>query len=378
MKSRGEHGRVVVAVLIACAACSSACEEGVRLPVATPAPGRITTLAPADANGTAGWWPSIAVAADGLVYVSSCEVKRGDLLLATRREGAWSQETVLAEGNVGKYTAVAVALDGSVGLAFYDQDQRLLRFAERRAPTDPWAFATVDAGEEIGMGAELRYDRDGRPVAFYYSATGELREARRNGAGAWATAVVDAAPGTYRAKLGIALRDEGYWVSYLAVEQSTMVLRVAKQRALGYAIETVSRRSGPGIASQLIVTTGKPSVLYLESSSLKLRRARPAAAGEWEAELLWPRVANVAAAQAQQGPLHVLYTHAEYNVAGAGKVFYAREAHGTWEHFALDEAAPTGEYLAAAVTPTGEPILAFFSGRTRALSIYDEPLRSHP
>jgi hypothetical protein len=183
--------------------------------------------------GRIGPYSDVAVAPDGTIWVSAYAQSHGDLVVAKATAGripdeAWEWVDGVPEGpvtvpsaqirrgieapgaDVGMYTSIAVAPDGTPMVSYFDRDTASLKLAQKINGT--WQIHVVDAGtgdeaKRVGMytSLTLRSD-DGRPGIAYLAhvmddATGhaEVRfasaQAANPGAAAdWQTWVVDRAP----------------------------------------------------------------------------------------------------------------------------------------------------------------------------------------
>ena len=101
----------------------------------------------------------------------------------------------------GRQVRIAVSLDGRIGLAYRDEGESALRYAEAASARGPWTVTTVHAPEgadaDLGAWPDLRFDAAGAPVVAYGDAVaGGVWVARRDGSGCWARARAFAA-GSY-------------------------------------------------------------------------------------------------------------------------------------------------------------------------------------
>lgn len=88
-------------------------------------------------------------------------------------------------GNRGRFASMAVGADGSVWIAYHDTSAGKLRFARRlRGPRDPeqeiWVTGDIDAGPGVGTWVDLALTEDGSlPIVSYHDDTnGALKVAR--------------------------------------------------------------------------------------------------------------------------------------------------------------------------------------------------------
>ncbi|HLL23980.1 MAG TPA: hypothetical protein VK427_17730, partial [Kofleriaceae bacterium] len=187
--------------------------------------------------GRVGPYSDVAVGADGSIWVSAYAQTYGDLVVTKAVPGRVPDESwewvdgvpdgpVVVEGSlyrngvseegedVGMYTSIAVAPDGSPMVTYFDRDKASLKFAhkgaggwQRHAIEDGSGSLGEFSGELVGMytSITLRSD-DGRPGVAYLAhvadANGRRAEVRfaasqvpvPTSAADWQTWVVDSAP----------------------------------------------------------------------------------------------------------------------------------------------------------------------------------------
>lgn len=384
------------------------CQESVELEPFAPGPGKVTILDSGGVEGDTGWWPSLAIDKQDRPHLSYCDAHRGDLRYATKQNRTWKTEMVVSKGAVGKYTALAVDSKGTVGIAFYDQDIKYLRYAWRTADPDAaaaavraaekaeqiepgengWLTERVAWGLEIGMAAELRFDGEDVPHLFYYIPSGRLAHAFKPHGGEWTKEVVSEAVGSFTVRIDPVIRPDGIWLSFIHWTFKDIILRLAKPSATPRAvsedplapspkfdIEDITEEKGPGWRSQLIFYEDELQIVYTLSREPQIRLGHRGPDG-WESRLLLPGVANFAARLAKDGDLVVAYEDVHRGTAGKGIVRLLRlplgdpKAVPTRYHF--DPDGPTGAYLALALSSEGKPLIAYYAGDIRGLKVYDE------
>lgn len=397
-----------VAPLLILLGGAAACEDKHNLAPLVKAPGQVSVLESGGVEGDTGWWPSVAFDASGNPHLSFCNAYEGDLQYATRHQGQWQLSTVVKQGAVGKYTAIAVNPKGGLGIVFYDQDTKYLRYAWRsdtpgapekgeetttavaaapaRANTGetaepPWRTERIAWGLEVGMAAELRFDQQGVPHVFYYIPSGKLIHAWRPKAGQWEKEVVYEATGSFSIRIDPVLRPDGFWVSFVHWSFTDTTLYLARPNpkpAAGegaFRVEVVDQEQGPGWRSQLVFWNNEPWVVYTRTRKPQLRVAHLTGEG-WQSRLLIPAVANFAATLTPEGDLIAAYEDIERGGTGKGLVRYLRtsltDPQAQVRRWDLDPSGPTGAYLTVDYHPQGGLVLPYYSGEIKGLKIYEE------
>lgn len=360
-------GALAVLALVACD------ETPLAGAPAQPAPGSIVILDTGGPQGRTGWWPSLAIDGKDQAHLSYCDAHNGDLRYATNAGGAWRTEIVISEGAVGKYTAVGVDTRGGVGIAFYDQDTKYLRYAWRE-PGGAWQSEKIAWGLEIGMGAELRFDDADVPHLFYYVPSGRLVHAWKPAGKEWQKEEISKATGGHSVRISPVMRPEGFWLSFTDWDFSDTTLYLSRQRQGGFEHEVVDREEAPGWRSQLFFEGDAPWLLYTRNRTRQLRLAERVD-GAWRSKLVVSNVGNFAAGRTSTGDIIAAYEDTGRLVHGKsdpGKVRLLRRRGGVWERYEVDNEAPCGSYMALATDSRGGFVLAYFSDAIRGLKIYSE------
>lgn len=94
---------------------------------------------------------------------------KGNQLIFARKEGGlWQKEVVDGNGNVGGYPSLAIALNGTVGISYYDFTGRSLKYAAKIRGS--WQIEVVHSGDSstsIGWGSSLVFGSENLPRISY-------------------------------------------------------------------------------------------------------------------------------------------------------------------------------------------------------------------
>ncbi len=348
------------------------CESDINVTEGPKGQGIIHVLDNGGPHGDTGWWPSLVVDHNDQPHLSYCDAYHGNLMYATREKKTWRTEVVLSEGAVGKYTSIAVAKNGTTGIAFYDQDLKYLRYAFRK-PGGDWQTENVSWGLETGMASELRFDANDQAHLFYYLPSGNLAHGRRGADGEWKKTIIQNATGGFSVRIDPHLRDDGIWLSFVDWGFKDTTLYVGHADTLKgktFTHEVVTPTHGPGWHSQLIFDSPTPSVLYSLNFRRSLRLATRAG-GEWKQKTLYRNTGNFATKQASNGDVVVALESKESASPLGGSLRLLRRRGGTWTAHEIDPEGPNASYLALALTKAGEPIVAYYSKVIRGIKIYE-------
>ena len=82
-----------------------------------------------DSNGDVGKFTSIAIDSNGFKHISYYEFTNGDLKYATDKTGSWVAISVDTTGTVGYHTSIAIDSNDGVHISYYDYTNGDLKYA---------------------------------------------------------------------------------------------------------------------------------------------------------------------------------------------------------------------------------------------------------
>jgi hypothetical protein len=144
-----------------------------------------TFLAVAE-SGDVGQQPSLALDAEGRVHIAYLDFTSRDLVYAVCSASCgardnWTTRAVNPDVGAERDPSLAVGPDGSIGIAYYDEIARSLRFAlcgGDCAGSGAWVVTTIEQGPDVGREPSLAIDERGRAhLAHYDFGNGALRYA---------------------------------------------------------------------------------------------------------------------------------------------------------------------------------------------------------
>ncbi len=150
--------------------------------VCEPVPGvpRITTVD--DPANDVGQYSDMAIGTDGLPVISYFDVTAGTLKVAKCADAACSGTPTITTVDdppiyiVGRYTSIAIGVDGLPVISYYDQTAGALKVAKCQNAACAGAFAlitTVDDPDfnDVGLSTSIAIGADGLPVISYHDET---------------------------------------------------------------------------------------------------------------------------------------------------------------------------------------------------------------
>jgi len=152
--------------------------------------------------GNVGKYSDLMVAADGTVYIAYEDVTNGDLKVASGGPGAWNVEVWYAEGNVGAWPSLAER-DGTVYVAFQDLGNHDLLLG--RWTGSELNVEIVDGGDFVGADAAIAWAGDTMVIVYHDGVNNDAMLATNDGSG-WVlgTQMADGAVGFFNSLSGTA------------------------------------------------------------------------------------------------------------------------------------------------------------------------------
>jgi len=265
-----------------------------------------------------GQWLSMDTMPDGSPAVSFYDNTKGALAFAigTVKDGKaiWDREEVdgypgqdgLDPGDRGRYTSLALQEDGVAWITYYDSTNGALRYARRDADGE-WETGIAGTGSgpspDVGKFSSVALNVDGNPVvAFYDVGDAELRFSSWNGTG-FSTEVVDEgtdfAPVDTGGSAEAAEADVGRYanlvshggVEYIAYyDAANGQLKLASGSGSGWSVETVDdgteTGSKVGAWPDIHFDGGRMVIAYQDVGNGDLRLAQGNPGGNWTLETI--------------------------------------------------------------------------------------------
>lgn len=243
--------------------------------------------------GDAGKYASMAVAADGTVWVAYQDTSNGTLKYARRDPaGAWTTGIADVGGgarsDAGHWASIALAPGDAPVIAHHDEGQGDLRVArwdgtrfvgevvDTGSDYTPSDTATEPADADVGEYARLLVGADGTEyVAYYDRAWGRLQLATRSG-DTWSVETVDDSG------------DVGQWPD-LVMDGSTLHiayqdvtnqdLELASGQPGAWTTQTLDAGDGVGADTAIWVDGGKVGTFYFDGKNNDLKVAQDGGSG---------------------------------------------------------------------------------------------------
>jgi hypothetical protein len=149
--------------------------------------GGTSTLSTVDSTGDVGEYPSIAIGADGLPVIAYRDLTNFDLKVAkcvnaACTAGTSTISTVDSAGDVGRFTSIAIGVDGLPVIAYLDDtniDLKVAKCANAACTAGTSTISTVDSAGFMGLFASIAIGPDALPVIAYLdNSIGALKVAK--------------------------------------------------------------------------------------------------------------------------------------------------------------------------------------------------------
>ncbi|MHC1680661.1 MAG: fibronectin type III domain-containing protein [Methanomassiliicoccales archaeon] len=142
-----------------------------------------------DSQGDVGEQSSIAVDAEGFVHIAYYDDSNGTLNYANNVEG-WNTVVVdNSSSKVGMYPSIALDSEGFVHVSYYDYVNQDLRYATNADGS--WSTDSRDTGGDVGLHSSLTVDMNDAVHIIYLSSTSQNLKYTGNAGGDWVINLVD-------------------------------------------------------------------------------------------------------------------------------------------------------------------------------------------
>lgn len=142
-----------------------------------------------DQQGDVGEQSAIAVDAEGFVHIAYYDDTNGTLNYANNVDGWEAMVVDNSSASVGLNPSIALDSDGNVHISYYDEMSQDLRYATNAG--GEWITDSRDTGGNVGLYSSISIDSDDGVHIVYLSSTSKNLKYTGNSGGDWVVNLVD-------------------------------------------------------------------------------------------------------------------------------------------------------------------------------------------
>lgn len=312
-----------------------------------------------DEQGDVGEQSSIAVDADGFVHIAYYDDTNGSLNYANNVEG-WSAVVVdNSSAKVGMYPSLGLDSEGLVHISYYDDVNKDLRYATNAGGS--WSTDSRDTGGDVGLHSSLTVDANDAIHIVYLSSTSNNLKYTGNAGGDWVVNIVDNS-GSVESRIATDIDSNG---TVHAVYYRNGELIHANQTTSGWSKESIESSDvlGEGI-SMFIGQNDVIYVTYYNTFSSLLKYVNNAN-GEWNSSEIIESgnaggIGNAISVDSN-GNERIAYVDSTQSV-----LKYAERRNGIWMYQKVDLKG-CGEDMSMAIDSLGRAHISYFDPVGKAL-----------
>lgn len=307
-----------------------------------------------DEDGLVGEQSSIAVDADGFIHMAYYDNSNGSLNYANNVDG-WNVVTIdNTTPMVGLFPSIALDADGNVHISYYDMTgSRILKYATNQ--DGDWDIRTLDGSGDVGLYSSIAIDGNGSVHIAYLNHASKNLKYTSNAGGDWIIGLIDSS-GQVEGRVSLAVDSEN--MVHVAYYRSGELIH-ANQIVTGWAIESLETSDQLGGGISMFIDDQDQIYITYYNEVLSLLKYKNNVGGQWNGAQVIEAEGNVGIASSimvdANGDEHIAYV----DQAGSGILKYVEKRNGIWMFQKVDLQG-CGDHISMAMDFQGRAHISYY------------------